>query len=97
MPPSSPGQRVRAQARRAVAFGLLALLPAALDADHEPDGERDGEALDELECVHGGGPASLQDWLEASLRILTTFACRSAASLLGECDTGSMACGAGGS
>ncbi len=60
MPPSSPDKRVRAQARRAVALRLLALLPAALDADHEADGERDGQALDELECVHVGLPAAVE-------------------------------------
>jgi len=52
---------MRAQAGRAVALGLLALLPAALDADDQADGERDGEALDELEGVQERVPRQAGD------------------------------------
>jgi hypothetical protein len=48
-----PRQGVRAQAGRPLALGLIALLPAALDADDEADGERDRQPPDELECIHG--------------------------------------------
>jgi hypothetical protein len=47
-----PGKCERAQARGPLPLGLSALLPAALDSDHEADGERDRQSPDELECVH---------------------------------------------
>ena len=36
---------MRAQARGAVTLRFRALVPAALDADDEADGERDGQSL----------------------------------------------------
>jgi hypothetical protein len=44
---------MRAQAGRPLPFGLIALLPAALNADDEADRERDRQPPDELECIHG--------------------------------------------
>ena len=41
-------QGMGAEARGAVALGFLALAPAALDADHEPDGEGDRQPFYEL-------------------------------------------------
>ena len=46
-----PREGVGAQACGAVALGLLTLAPAALDADHETDGEGDRQPFYELSVV----------------------------------------------
>ena len=86
-----PRQGMGAQAGGAVALGFLALAPAALDADHEADGEGDGQPLYEVYGVHGRAV-----WLlHVTLRIAQiVYFCRAeVVCRLTKCDNGPIACG----
>ena len=52
MPPIQADEREGAQAGHPAAFGHLAFLPAAFEADQEPDGQSEAQTLKQVEGVH---------------------------------------------
>ena len=52
-PTQQSRQRVGAQARGALALGLLAQLPPPLQADQQADGERNSQAPKQVFLIHG--------------------------------------------